>query len=148
VKTLGSGSGPINQVIDGNTFSLIIFTKDWLADGSPFLVHDTTGAEVLTDLHKGPGVEFTKRADDWMNEGYYNGRLYAIKGEAKAGDSKPKPLGELLTEFGYTPEKTHMYIFFIYICRQWVIVLFFFFLTQSSRLSYVCTHNNQTHVDI
>jgi len=116
VKELAESDGPINQVIKKahnakNPFDLIIFTQDWLEDGSPFLVHDTIGAEVIKTIDgQGTGISFTKRADDWMNNGYYQGRLYAIRGEAKEGDARPRDLGHILQEFGYTPTKTSLYV--------------------------------------
>ena len=118
VKELAATQGPINQVIQkahdaGVPFDMILFTQDWLGDGSPFLTHDTKGAEVIeTILNQDDekSATYTKRADDWMNDGYYNGRLYAIRGEAKKGDSKPRDLGRILREFGYSPSWTSLYV--------------------------------------
>jgi len=105
---------PINSIIDEaiNDLDLVLFTQDFLAKGTPFLVHDTVGAEVLDEL-KQPAektAHFTKGADDWMNHGFWHGRKYAIQGEAQEGAHKPESLDMILDSYGFSPKKTNIYV--------------------------------------
>lgn len=106
--------GPINRIIGESAegFEVVVFTQDWLDKGSAFLVHDTVGSQLLDGITQpaGKSFHFTKTADDWMNHGYFHGRLYAIKGEAGHGIGKPSSLDTILWSNGYSPEKTHLYV--------------------------------------
>lgn len=127
------------KTIDGESaWDLVVFTQDWLQPGeacndcakwskdhkkclkcvNSALVHDTFGAQVISQIHKPANKDrymmFTKNTDDWFTAldektAWDGKRHFALNGESIPGNPHPT-LREILVYRGFTPEKTRMVV--------------------------------------
>ena len=105
-------------------FDKVVFTQDWLPHGSPFLVKDSFGAQLIHALDIPKNVlTFTKSSDDWLNrlgptdnctycDKSYDGEYhFALNGERAKGLPVGHPtLDQYLTSYGYPPEETRLVV--------------------------------------
>ena len=121
-STITKWAGPLSAVATKiNTcalkdkWDLVIFTQDWLASKTGFLVAGTEGAKLVPQLATSSAspkaIRFTKTADDWMNEmspttAFDKKYHFAMHGEATAAHGDHPTLMQVLCDLGYTAAKT------------------------------------------